>query len=87
MNQKPKKYNDDDGKVISDMNVDGMPWHVKKIRHQSYVPRKSAQSEQMTRSEAQQYTWYSLLAVLSIVLTFSLTWVLFTLFCTKIWFR
>lgn len=30
MARKPKKYDDDDGRTIADMNVEGMPWYVKR---------------------------------------------------------
>jgi hypothetical protein len=87
MKKQPKQFDDDDGRVICDMDVDGMRWHEKRIRHERTVPNKAAHVEQMTRSGARLYTWYSLLAALLIVLVFSVTWVLFTLFCTQIWFR
>ena len=28
--RKKKEYDDDDGRVISPMNVDGMPWYTEK---------------------------------------------------------
>lgn len=30
MARKPKKYDDDDGRTIANMNVEGMPWYVKR---------------------------------------------------------
>jgi hypothetical protein len=36
MAKKRKQYDDDDGRVIADMNVDGMPW---------YTPKKDAAPE------------------------------------------
>ncbi len=87
MKLKSMKYDDDNDMVICNMDVDGMPWHDKRIRHEKATARKSVQGEQMTKYEALLYTWYSILAGLLVVAVFSLTWVLFTLFCTKIWFR
>lgn len=87
MNRRLKQYDDDDGRVIANMNVEGMRWHDKQIRREKAKSSKHGQAGQMTRSEARQYTWYSMLAALAIVGTFSATWILFVLFCTEIWFR
>lgn len=83
----PKQYDDDDGRVICDMDIEGMRWHDKRVRREKVAARKIAQGDQMTRSEMRQYIWYSILAGLLIVGVFSVTWVLFTLFCVKIWLR
>lgn len=80
------KQNDDDGRVICNMNVDGMPWHDRSMNHREEKAPK-VQPGELTRSEASQFTWYALAASLLVVTVFSLTWVLFVLFCTKIWFR
>jgi len=87
MKHQPKQYDDDDGRVICNMDVDGMRWNDRSIRREKYATRKDALAEQMTRSEARRYTWYAVLAALLIVLVFSVTWVLFILFCTEVWFR
>ena len=86
MKYKQKQYDDDDGMVVCNMDVDGMPWHDKRIRQEA-TARKNAQGEQMTKAESLLYTWYSILAGLLVVAVFSVTWILFTLFCTQIWFR
>jgi hypothetical protein len=88
MNNQAKRYDDDDGRVICSMDVDGMRWHDKRVRREERQARKAAgPTSQLTRSEARRYTWYSVLAGLTIVGVFSLTWVLFVLFCQFIWFR
>jgi hypothetical protein len=87
MNSQPKKYDDDDGRVICNMDVDSMRWHDKSSRRKELATRKAAQDEQMTRSEARRFTWYAIRAGLLIALVFSVVWVLFILFCTKVWFR
>jgi hypothetical protein len=87
MKFRQKRYEDDDGRVITNMNVEGMRWYDKNLRQGKASTFNQPQGGQMTRSEARQYTWYSMLAALAIVATFSLTWVLFVLFCTEIWFR
>ncbi|MFZ3070786.1 MAG: hypothetical protein WA110_06685 [Anaerolineaceae bacterium] len=89
MTRKPKQYDDDDGRVICDMDVDGMPGHDKRLHHEKpATPVASvAQGEQMTKSEARRFTFSAVLAGLTVVLMFSAVWVLFILFCTKVWFR
>ena len=32
MANKPKQYDDDDGRVICNMDVEGMRWHDKRVR-------------------------------------------------------
>ncbi len=87
MKNKAKQYDDDDDLVICNMDVDGMPWHDKRIHHEKTALLKNIQGEQVTKAEARLYTWYSILAGMLVVSVFSVTWILFTLFCTKIWFR
>ena len=82
-----KQYNDDDGRVICNMDVDGMPWHDRKVRREKNVIQKFAQKGQFTRTESRLYTWYSVLSAMLIASVFSITWILFILFCTKVWFR
>jgi hypothetical protein len=87
MKREPKKYDDDDGRVICNMDVEGMRWHDRRARRELFAARGSIRGEQITPSESRLYTWYSVLAGLFIVLVFSLTLVLFVLFCTQIWLR
>jgi hypothetical protein len=82
------QYDYDDGRTIVDMDVDGMRWHDRSIRLEKFTsPTQPNSTGQMTRSEARQYTWYSLLSASLIVGVFSATWILFTLFCLHIWFK
>ena len=87
MKAKLKQYDDDDGRVICNMDVEGTRWHDKTVRQREREMRQIPQGEQMTRSEARRFTWYAILSGLLIAAAFSLIWVLFILFCTKIWFR
>ena len=87
MTRKLKQYDDDDGRVICDMNVDGMRKPAKRIPGTQQLVQKAPQVDQMTRSEARQFTWYAILAGLLIASVFSVTWILFILFCTQVWFR
>jgi len=87
MDKQTTKFDDDDGRVICDMDVEGMRWHDKRKRHDENVKRRAISHDQMTQFEARQYTWHAVLAALLMVSVFSITWVLFILFCTQIWFR
>ena len=89
MNRKLRKYDDDDGRVIVNMDVEGMPWHDKSIRQKKSKPvqHEYVQGVQMTNSEYRRYNWYALLAGFTIASVFSVTWILFVLFCIYIWFR
>jgi hypothetical protein len=78
---------DDDGRVIVNMDVEGMPRHDKQVRLEKTRARKYSQGPQGTKPENRLYTWYSMLYGLLIAAVFSITWILFTLFCTQIWFR
>jgi len=87
MANKLKQYDDDDGRVICSMDVEGMRWHDKRVRGEKREANRVSQGNQMTKSEARQFTWYAVLAGLLIAAVFSVTWVLFILFCTEIWFK
>lgn len=87
MTTKTKKYEDDDGRIICNMDVEGMRWSGNKALRNEKEKHNAARGEQMTRSEARRFTWYAVLAGLLVASVFSVTWVLFILFCTKIWFR
>lgn len=90
MKQEPKKI-DDDGRVICNMDVEGMrprsmQWLDKHIHREKSTARPVSQGEQLTRSETWRYAWSAVLSGLLIVLVFSVGWVLFILFCTEVWF-
>lgn len=89
MARKPKQYEDDDGRTIVDMDIEGMKWHDRRVRRDKREEKSSANKHkyQMTKSEALRYTFYAVLAGLLIVLVFSVVWILFTLFATQILFR
>lgn len=87
MERETANYDDDDGRVICNMNVEGMPWYNRRIRSQKGTASDQPKGEQLTPAEARLYTWYSILAGLLIALVFSGVWVLFILFCTEVWFK
>ncbi len=78
-----KKYDDDNGMTVADMNVEGTPWYNKDRSQKS----KSDPNQQLTRYEARRYNFYALLAGLLVASIFSGVWILLTLFMTKVWFK
>lgn len=86
MTQEDKQHEDDDGRVICDMDVEGMPWHGKRSRERAAAQRQ-AHGDQLNASETRQAIWGAVLAALSVVGVLSLTMVLFVLFCIYVWFR
>lgn len=89
MIKQPTPNEEDDGRTVCNMDVEGMPWHDKRVRREvKAASRKTAApGEQMTRSEARIFTWYAVLAGMLVAFVFSVVWVLFILFCTQVWFR
>lgn len=90
MARQPKQYDDDDGRVICDMDVEGMPLYDRRVRREARAEsrRKAAsQGTQMTKAETRNFTWYAVLAGLTIVAVYAVVWGLLLLFMTQVWFR
>lgn len=87
MTSQPRKYDDDDGRVICNMDVEGMRWHDRRKVPERVAMLMPHASDQMSPAEARKYTWYAVLAGLTVVGVFSAALVLFTLFCIYVWFR
>ena len=88
-----KQYQDDDGRVICDLNVEGMSWYNQNVSKVSDYRRsrvKATQSRagsEMTRKETARYTFYAVLAGLTIVGVFAVAWILMWLFSVFVWLR
>lgn len=87
MKKQPRQYDDDDGRVICSMDAIGKPWYEFGSKNKDHAPVSSNQGTQMTRSESWRYSWYAVLAGLTVVAVFSVTWILFILFCINVWFK
>lgn len=57
-----RQYDDDDGRTIINMDVDGMPWHDKRIRREKREKEKAAAEEVLTKRQTARWIWRSLLA-------------------------
>ena len=73
MARQPKQFEDDDGRTIADMNVDGMPWYQRGQRTQRRAEERAAlrekieRGEALTRRQTLRYTFYAVLAGLTVV--------------------
>lgn len=86
MKRKKKEPFVDDGRVIANMNVEGMPWHQD-------IPSTDSQKEgsepllELTRKEKAALMRGVLGAALLVALIFIAAFGLFILFCVFVWFK
>lgn len=86
-----KSYDDDDGRVIANMNIDGMPWYAqdaKKRREENFRKAESASDfSDLSRKETWEIIKGATKAGLLIAGVFILGMLVFILFCLFVWFR
>ena len=85
-----KRYDDDDGRVIAPMNVDGMPWHRKDISDRTdRLPEGNGEQDQITLTDSEKRAMAGgvFAAALLVAGIFVLAGLLFILFCVFVWFR
>ena len=89
MTEKDRDSFEDDGRTICSMDVDGMPqpmFHVTRDKIRRNNPQKSfSYEEPMTNSEYRKYTWYAVLAGLTVVGVIGGGSVLFILILWLLW--
>lgn len=74
----------DDGRVVANMNVEGMPWY----QPESIISKNNnPYPETMTNSQMRSFIWGAIKAGLLLSIGFSAALILFILFCLKVWFR
>lgn len=79
-----KIYDDDDGRIIANMNIEGTPW---------YVPGKHGDANPVSeenmpgKKEMFHIIMGALAAGLLIGIVFIAAFFLFILFCTEVWFK
>ena len=83
MRKKKKQYDDDDGRVIAPMNVEGMPWYV---NERSKQPEKSEKIK-LTKEENRAFVRGVLFAILISCGVFVVAFTLSLLFCDFVWLR
>lgn len=90
MAKRHKRHDDDDGRVIASMNIDGMPWYQPSpSQRQEKLPsgRKSNPDfSDLTKEETREIIKGAIKASLLIAGVFILGMLLFILFCLYVWF-
>ncbi len=79
-----QKDQEDDGRTIVDMNVDGMPWYVPGDEDRE---KGAGRHDEMSPEDFRTYRFAALKAALLVALVFGTVFFLFLLFCDYIWFR
>ncbi len=83
MPKKRKQYDDDDGRTVADMNVEGLPWYVQKREK----PPVSETPEELDPAQKRAALRGMLAAALLIAGIFIVGALLFILFCLYIWLK
>ncbi len=88
---KKKVYDDDDGRVIANMNVDGMPWSMSDVLSRRKKSDEKLQSSgdfsDLSGKETREIVKGAVKAGLVIAGVFLVAAALFILFCIHVWFR
>ncbi len=86
MADKRKLHDDDDGRVIANMNVDGMPWYQRSERFERNKREQASDFSDLTKEETREIVKGALKASLMIAGVFILAMLVFILFCLYVWF-
>lgn len=86
MSKRKKTYDDDDGRVIANMNVDGMPWYVEDARKHRENLKENDFSD-LTKGETWEIIKGTVKAGLLIGGVYLVAFLLFILFCVFVWFK
>lgn len=90
MAKRKKTYDDDDGRVISNMNVDGMPWYMNdRVRRRMNEDTSAGDQDfsDLTKEETRALIGGAVKAGLAVGSVFFVGFGLFILFCVFVWFR
>lgn len=82
--KKPPLPEDDDGRTIVPMDVDGMPW---RLRGGSADNDGGGPRSELSPEELRRYKWAAVKAGLLVVLVFAAVFAAFIAFCDFIWFK
>ena len=76
---------EDDGRTIVNMNVEGMPGYIP--RDHVFGKINTRESEPMSKAQMRAYRWAAVKAGLLVVLIFGVVYGLFIAFCDFVWFK
>lgn len=82
--RKKKQYDDDDGRVIAPMNVDGMPWYIPDNRIKSDAKSPETKLE-FSRKESMRLVFKLYALILPIALVFIVAVALLIVFVGRPW--
>lgn len=85
MAKQKKTYDDDDGRVIANMNVDGMPWYLDDSAKRQ--GGKNSDLSDLTKGETWEIIKGTVKAGLAVGAVYLVAFALFILFCVFVWFR
>ena len=78
----------DDGRVVSSMNIEGMPWYSpRRTPLENSTGESTGVPEKMTRQENMAFAFGVLKAVLLVAIALIGGYFAFIWFCVNIWFR
>lgn len=86
MRKNKKVYDDDDGRTIANMNVEGMPWYVEGDEERA-EKRSSVSQEALTDEQLKLYKHAALKSALLVALVFGVVFFIFIAFCDFLWFK
>lgn len=81
--KKRKEYDDDDGRTIANMNIDGMPWYDR--RTEALKDENGGELPELTRKEKFGFYAGVLKAAMLVVLAFAGVYFLLIFILTKLW--
>lgn len=81
--KKRKLPEDDDGKVIAKMDVDGMPWYIDRLHKDGDGPVGDAY--QMNKKESRSYMWGAMSAALLVYAIFAVIFAVVILLLLFYW--
>jgi hypothetical protein len=84
MARKRKLHEDDDGRVVASMNVDGMPWYAERMQNDQTLDNDLSD---LSKGETWEIIKGTTKAALLVLSAFLVAFLLFILFCVFIWFR
>jgi len=88
--RRTKLPDDDDGRTIAPMNVDGMPWHTPPPEPDAAgdaKPKAGRKPDPLPGRVLRRFMLSAVGAGLLITLLFCAVGALFIVFCTQVWFR
>jgi hypothetical protein len=84
MARKRKLHEDDDGRVVASMNVDGMPWYAERMQNDQTLDNDLSD---LSKGETWEIIIGTTKAALLVLIAFLVSFQLFILFCVLVWFR